>query len=94
MIVKVYTSKNCPPCLEIDRLIKEGLFSGESEVEIIDIESEEGFAEFKKEVIDFEDGVVPSAYKEGAKCTIKISGDGAGSQLIFECPTTAPSSTD
>lgn len=87
MTIRVYTSKNCPPCKEVDRLIKEGRFEGE--IELVDIESDEGFAKFKQEVLDFGDGAVPSAYKEGKKCVISITEDDS---LLFNCPPANSSS--
>lgn len=91
MAIRVFTSKHCPPCKEIDRLIKEGKFVGESEVELIDIETDEGFAKFKDEVLDFGDGAVPSAYKEGKKCVISITEE---DNLLFNCPSDPPSSDE
>lgn len=86
MAIRVYTSKNCPPCKEVDRLIKEGRFEGE--IELVDIETDEGFLKFKEEVLDFGDGAVPSAYKDGNKCLISITDD----SLLFNCPDEASSS--
>jgi predicted thioredoxin/glutaredoxin len=84
MAIKVFTSKHCQPCHDIEKIIKEGKFAGEREVELIDIETDEGFAMFKKEVLDFGDGAVPSAYKDGKKCVISITEDDG---LLFNCPT-------
>jgi predicted thioredoxin/glutaredoxin len=87
MAIKVFTSKNCSPCHEVDRLIHEGKFAGE--VELVDIETDEGFNQFKKEVLSFGDGAVPSAYKDGQRCVISITED---DHLIFNCPTDPPAS--
>ena len=89
MAIRVYTSKNCPPCKEIDRLVKGGRFDGVGEIELVDIESDDGFAKFKEEVLDFGDGAVPSAYKEGKKCIISFTEDDS---LSFNCPTDPSSS--
>jgi len=87
MTVKVYTSKNCGPCHEIVELIKEGQFQGEEEVELVDIETDEGFAKFTKAVLAHGDGAVPTAYKDGKKCNIRVTED---NMLVFECPTDGP----
>lgn len=89
MATRVYTSKTCQPCHNIEELVKEGRFAGETEVELIDIETDEGFAKFKEEVLDFGEGAVPSAYKEGKKCVISITEDDS---LLFNCPTDPPAS--
>lgn len=87
MTVKVYTSKSCGPCEEVRKAIEEGKFGGVEEVELVDIETDEGFEEFSKEILSKGDGAVPSAYKDGKKCTISITDD---SHLIFSCPTDPP----
>lgn len=89
MTVRIYTSKNCVPCHEVTKLIKEGKFSGESEVELVDIETDEGFDLFRKEVLDFGDGAVPTAYLEGKKCLITVEED----QVFINCSKDAPPSS-
>jgi len=91
MAIRLYTSKHCGPCHQVEQLVKEGKFGGESEVEIVDIETDEGFAKFKEEVLDFGEGAVPSVYKEGKKCVISITQD---NNLLLECPTNDPPSSD
>ena len=62
------------------------------DIELVDIETNEGFEKFRKEVLDFSDGAVPSAYKDGEKCLIRI--DKESNNLLLECPTTtAPPSS-
>lgn len=85
MAIRIYTSKHCKPCHEVEEMIREGRFAGETEVELIDIETEDGFKKFKKEVLNFEDGAVPSAYKDGERCLIRI--DEENNNLLLECPT-------
>lgn len=89
MTIRVYISKNCQPCHDIEKFVKQGRFAGETEVELIDIETDEGFLKFKEEVLDFRDGAVPSAYREGRKCVISITEDDS---LLFNCPTDPPAS--
>lgn len=91
MTIKVYTAKHCKPCHEIEQLIKEGKFAGEKEVELIDIETDEGFQKFRDEVLQFGDAAVPSAYKDGKKCLIHI--DEENNNILLECPTDAPPSS-
>jgi len=54
------------------------------DIELIDIETDNGFEKFKAEVLEHGDGAVPSAYKDGKQCRIAISED---ETLVFECPT-------
>jgi predicted thioredoxin/glutaredoxin len=81
MPIKIYTSKNCPPCQELEEKLKESELK--DEVELVDIESDEGFLDFKKEVLDHDDGAVPTAFKNGKQCKI---GYDAEDRLIIECP--------
>lgn len=90
MTLIIYTAEHCVPCKEVERLVKEGKFVGEKEVEVIDVETDEGFKKFKKEVMDPSDVEtelsVPSAYKSGKRCLIHI--DTETDNVFFECPTT------
>ena len=81
MAIRIYTSKNCPPCKELEEKLKEANI--EEEIELVDIESDEGFLKFKQEVLDHRDGTVPSAYKNGKQCKI---GYDAEDRLVLECP--------
>ncbi len=93
MTIRVYTAKHCTPCEEIKRLIEEGKFAGEKEVELVDIETDEGFEKFREEVLQFGDAAVPTAYKDGEKCLIRINEE--KNNILIECPTTtAPSSSE
>ncbi len=87
MSIRVYTSENCAPCGKVKQLIQDGKFQGE--IELVDIETDEGFLKFKEEVLSLGDGAVPSAYKEGKKCIISITEDDS---LLFNCPTDPPAS--
>lgn len=84
MPVRVYHSKHCKPCEIVTKLIKQGRFEGEEEVELVDLETEEGFKEFYNHVLEHRDSAVPSAYKDGERCLIKITED--NDALVFECP--------
>lgn len=90
MAIKIYTAKHCQPCNEVMELIKEALKSsggkmGGDEVKIIDIETDEGFEEFSREVLRKGDGAVPSAYRDGEKCQILVEDDA----VLLDCPTRA-----
>lgn len=81
MPIRVYTAKHCEPCHKIEDLIKEGKIS--EDVELVDIETDEGFLKFKEDVLARGDGAVPSAYKEGQQCKIGFNEDDS---LVFQCP--------
>ena len=81
MTVRIYTAKHCTPCHHIEALIREGKIS--EDVELIDIETDEGFLKFKEDVLD-EDGRVPSAYREGQQCRISLDEE---ENVVFDCPT-------
>lgn len=85
--LRVFVSDHCAPCQQVKRAIQEGKFQGE--VEMVDIETDEGFIKFKEEVLSLGDGAVPSAYKEGKKCLISIAEDDS---LFINCPTDPPAS--
>jgi len=75
--VKVFVSTNCGPCQRVKQLIKEGKFNRE-DVELLDLETEEGFAYIKKLGIN----KVPSAYQGGQSCKIGFDND----ILLIQCP--------
>ncbi|GAI19090.1 unnamed protein product [marine sediment metagenome] len=86
MTIVVYTSKHCAPCKEIEERIKDRNFdAGGEEVEVVDIETDEGFERFAEEVLTHGDGAAPSAYREGKRCVIGFDED---ERLVIDCPTT------
>ncbi len=90
--IVVYTSKNCTPCVELSKILDSGGVSNPvseiSKVELVDIETDEGFERFTKEVLSKDDGAVPSAYLDGKKCAIQLLDDDT---IYFDC-TGQPSS--
>jgi len=82
MTIRVYVSKHCGPCKQVEKMIKQGQVN--EDIELIDIETDSGFEKFKAEVLEHGDGAVPSAYKDGKQCRIGFSED---ETLVFECPT-------
>ena len=82
MTIKIYISKSCKPCQEVTDLLDQGKY--EDDIEVVDIETDEGFDEFSRGVLEHGDAAVPSAYKDGAKCKILVDEEQG---LIFECPS-------
>lgn len=80
--IRVFTSKNCPPCQEIHGLLE--TYQGPEEITVIDIDTDEGFAEFKKEVMISGQGAVPSAFRDGQKCIVTLNEN--KDSLLFKCP--------
>jgi glutaredoxin len=76
MAIKIYTAEHCDPCHRVENLLEKqnNNIDGE-DVKIIDVETDEGFQEFKEEILSKGDAAVPSAYKDGEKCLIKIEDD-------------------
>jgi len=73
MTIKIYTAEHCVPCHRVEELLKNQSNNIDGEdVEVIDVETDDGFQEFKKEILAKGDAAVPSAYKDGEKCLIKI----------------------
>lgn len=89
MPIRVYTGKHCQPCHPIEELIKQGKVA--EDVELVDIETDEGFLKFKEEVLDKGDGAVPSAYKNGQHCKIILSEE--EDRVFFECSKDDPPSS-
>jgi len=74
--LKIFIAKHCLPCQQLKEIARNGGFG--DDVEVIDIETEEGFpniAELKLEEI-------PVAYEDGKKCAIKYSDD----NIEIKCP--------
>lgn len=82
MPVRVYVAEHCAPCHDVAELVRQGKVS--EKVEVVDIETDSGFAEFVAEVLSHGDGAVPSAYKEGRKCELEV--DEENRVLILKCP--------
>lgn len=87
MTVKIYTAEHCSPCREVEKLLKQqgNKIDGE-DVELIDVESDEGFKKFSDDEVTQGNLFVPSAYKERGICAIKVIED----VLHLECPKGQP----
>lgn len=77
--LRVFISGSCGPCKEIKQLIEEGKFNQE-EVEILDLESVEGFPWLEKMQLT----KVPAVYKGKQACELEI--DMETKSLIITCP--------
>jgi len=84
--ITVYTSEHCPPCKRVTDLIKKGRLQDSEQIDLVDIETDEGFLKFKKEVLNHGDSAVPSAYRNKQQCVIRV--DEENDLLIFDCPNT------
>lgn len=79
MTVKLYTAAHCAPChMAVDALAKQGnVIEGEA-VEVVDVETDEGFSEFNDNVLsklpEGEEIGVPLAFKDGQCCRLDLTG--------------------
>ncbi|MDD5700414.1 MAG: hypothetical protein PHU23_00065 [Dehalococcoidales bacterium] len=81
-MVKVYTAGHCTPCEEIKKSLQEGNFlvdGKEETVDVIDIETDEGFEEAQKRELS----AVPQAFRGAKSCAIKI--DDETKTVLIEC---------
>lgn len=76
---RIFVSKHCAPCQVIKEMVESGQLS-DKDVEIVDIESDEGFPY----IAEFALSGVPSAYRGREKCELKI--DPEHNLLHIICP--------
>lgn len=81
MATRIYVSKHCEPCQKIKELMEKGKVP--KDIEVVDIETDEGFAIFSSEVLSNGDSFVPSAYKDGKMCKIKV--DDETEEVSLDC---------
>ncbi|HUS04450.1 MAG TPA: hypothetical protein VMY79_02880 [Dehalococcoidia bacterium] len=74
--LKIFISEHCLPCQQLKEIAKNGGFG--DDVEVIDIETEEGFPK----IAEMELVEIPVAYEDGKKCAIKYSND----NIEIKCP--------
>jgi len=67
--IRLLVAKHCEPCEPLREMAESGALG--DNVEIIDIESDEGFAK----LTDLELTEVPSIYSPGGKCEVKYDKD-------------------
>jgi len=77
--IRVFVAKHCRPCHIVKDMVEKGQVS-DKDIELIDIESDEGFPY----IVEFALSGVPSAYREKQKCEIKI--DQEANILHIVCP--------
>ena len=88
MSTKIYVSEHCGGCQEIKSALTKGnKGSLPPDVQVVSIDTDTGFKEFAKEVLDHGDGEVPSAYQDGKKCEIVYSANGS---VKLKCPIGKP----
>lgn len=80
--VTVFAAGHCEPCEEIKGMLQNGQFlvnGQEAEVDLVDIETEEGFEEAQKHELT----AVPSAFLRGKQCQIRL--DEETKTVLIEC---------
>lgn len=78
----VYVSSNCSSCADVKKALKERRIN--REIDVIDIDTDEGFETFYNEVLAKQDGKIPSAYKDGKPCLVGFDEDKV---FTIQCPT-------
>lgn len=78
--IKIFIAGSCQPCQEIKELVKDGRFDDGEQVEMFDLETEEGFPYLEKLGLS----KVPCAFKGKKQCQIQI--DDANKLLVINCP--------
>lgn len=69
--IKIFTASHCGPCHEITELLKHGKYKidiNDADIELVDIETDEGFAQIAENNLDR----VPVARFQGKNCIINI----------------------
>lgn len=84
--VRVFVAEHCSPCIPVKELIEDGKI--DAEVELIDIESEEGFKYIEQLNIEG----VPSAYQGNEQCQLRV--DEENQILNILCPSDKESETE
>ena len=92
--IVVYVARDCGPCEQVSRLVQEG--KAAEEVDLVDIETDEGFARFSTEVLSQGESGVPCAFSGPKECEILY--DDEKDVLYFDCtpkdaPPASPSET-
>jgi len=82
--IKLFVGGHCTPCESIKKLVEEGMFlvndQEGAQVDMIDVETEEGFANIEKHQLTG----IPQAFDEsGKRC--KISIDEENKVVVFDC---------
>lgn len=92
MTIKLYTHPECEPCKQVtDILAKQGNTVDGEEVKVVDLDTDEGFDEFTRDVLVQGASGVPSAYKDGQRCELIL--DDEALTISVRCPQEAPPSS-
>lgn len=83
--VVLFVGTDCDPCEEVRRAVEAG--QTVDKVEVVDIQTDEGWERFNRDVLSRGDGEVPSAYRDGQACEILLDTDDG--TVIFDCPEPA-----
>ncbi len=82
--IKLFVGGHCEPCIAVKKLVEEGAFiiDGEegAQVEMIDVETEEGFPEIEKRQLT---GIPRAFGEDGKQCRIGI--DEENGVVVFDC---------
>ena len=84
--VVLYVAADCEPCEEVRKAVNEGRTN--EPCDLVDVQTDEGFDRFTREVLSKGDGEVPSAYRDGQACEILMDTDDG--RIIFDCPAAPP----
>jgi glutaredoxin len=89
--IKLFVGGHCPPCEEVKKLVQDGAFviDGEegAQVDMIDIETEEGFPYIEKHQLT---GIPRALDEQGKQCKIGI--DRENNVVVFDCGQSEPES--
>ena len=87
--INVFTAGHCRPCQDFKKLIEEGRIEVDAEpgavLDVVDIETEEGFSRLAKSKGDIT--LIPAAEYQGQSCKIEI--DKERDVVVIRCPTSS-----
>ena len=78
----LYISSSCKACGDVKVALKERRLN--RDLDVIDIDTDEGFAVFYRDVLEKQDGKIPSAFKDGKPCLLGFDEDKV---FTIQCPT-------
>jgi len=78
----LYIAGSCKACGDVKEALKERRIN--RDVDVVDIDTDEGFEQFYNEVLAKQDGRIPSALKDGKPCLLGFDEDKV---FTIQCPT-------
>jgi glutaredoxin len=78
----LYISSSCKPCAEVKVALKDRLIN--RDLEVVDIDTDEGFESFYNDVLSKQDGKIPCAFKDNKPCLVGFDDEKI---LTIQCPT-------